>query len=137
MNVFYGKEVYFPFPVNSLISGEGWSQYILHLLSILSSPRIDIWCDWIYNINWYLVSWLCPCWASFRPGLCHLFLNSDALSAFIYIFLMWNMLLFYSASISRRKCSWSTCGDYQGLGYSLITFDGSEKKSNTIAMYLF
>lgn len=53
-----------------LSTGQRWIQHIIHLFAFLSGSRTYIWCNWVYNFNWYLVSWLCPCWAALRPGWC-------------------------------------------------------------------
>ena len=104
------------------ISGQGWIKHFIHMFTLLSGSRTNIWCNRIHSFYWYLVSWLCSCWTSSRTG--YKFLEIYALMLLILkIFLLsfWDMLYWLHvvsnvciAIISWRKPSGPTCGNYQG-----------------------
>lgn len=73
--------------------GSGRTQYIIHMLSLLSCSWANIWCNWVYIINRHMVSWMCSCrvasWSGWFP-------SSDNLPHFMFPQLAQNHLLFDS-----------------------------------------
>ena len=102
-------------------TGKGWSKYFIHLLKILSCPRTYFWCNGVYNLDRYMVSWLCFGWAAPRPGE-HFLVISTMLLSSIFWHKTYDWLVSYSfylrsilAIVSWRKCCRAACGDYQGM----------------------